>query len=176
MSASQSFSAARSTTASRAGVRSRSAAFNANEKGRLLGALCHGHPAHVGVDDQPQGRSHDLCTAHRSVRMLPLVNNWRGVRLASFSRNSHWSRLSSRAATNCGVSCSLIALPRINSVASRVSSTARLNTLAHEHLFHCLAHVPHLSINLSKASLRPTHIGRSEKEWRYLISVMRCPK
>jgi hypothetical protein len=50
------------------------------------------------------------------------------------------------------------------------------NTLADQQSVNAFADLPHLSINLSKASLRPTHIGRSEKEWRYLISVMRCPK
>jgi len=61
------------------------------------------------------------------------------------------------------------------SVASRVSSTARLNTLADQQSVNSFADLPHV-LALSKASLRPTHIGRSEKEWRYLISVMRCPK
>lgn len=49
-------------------------------------------------------------------------------------------------------------------------------SLAHKHLVQILAYVPHVQNSISKLSLRPNHIGRSEKGWRYLISVMRCPK
>jgi hypothetical protein len=34
----------------------------------------------------------------------------------------------------------------------------------------------HSSASLSKSSFRPDHHGRSEKEWRHQIPVMRCPK
>jgi hypothetical protein len=36
--------------------------------------------------------------------------------------------------------------------------------------------VIHVFNALSKLSLRPDHHGRSNREWRYPISVMRCPK
>lgn len=49
------------------------------------------------------------------------------------------------------------------------------NTSAHHQSVNAFGDVPHV-LALSKASLRPTHIGRRQKEWRYLISVMRCPK
>lgn len=50
------------------------------------------------------------------------------------------------------------------------------NTLPNQHVLQTVADRFHVTRRLSKASLRPTHIGRSEKVWRYLISVMRCPK
>ena len=131
--------------------------------------------AHILVADyQPQDW---MASRHAGLLRDVLTNlpeTYRGLRGSGLS-HSHWSRFPSRAATNCGVSCSLRALPRINSVCFSDCRPSRTNTLAHQLPINRLADVPHV-LALSKASLRPNNIGRSEREWRYLISVMRCPK
>lgn len=174
---------------------SRFAAFNDHQgddaaRGKCawgLRRLPHGHPGHVGVHDEPQGISsvHGCAALQTCVPLLPVLN-WRGLRSASFSRISHWPFPS--LAADRRVLCSSRSIRR-NSPARAVTGCAgafhsvrfsdcrpsRTNTLAHQLPINRLADRPHVQV-LSKASLRPTHIGRSEKEWRYLISVMRCPK
>lgn len=143
-----------------------------------LRRLPHGHSAHVGVNDQPQGSvdSRDGVTALRvCVPLLPVLN-WRGLRSASFSRISHWPFPSLRSIRpNSPVRAVTGCAGAFHSVRFSDCRPSRTNTLAHQLPINRLADVPHV-LTLSKASLRPNNIGRSEREWRYLISVMRCPK
>ena len=138
-----------------------------------LRRLPHGHSGHVGVHDEPQGISsvHGCAALQTCVPLLPVLN-WRGVRLASFSRIQIGGILPrrnspARAVTGCAGA--------FHSVRFSDCRPSRTNTLAHQLPINRLADVPHV-LALSKASLRPNNIGRSEREWRYLISVMRCPK
>lgn len=50
------------------------------------------------------------------------------------------------------------------------------HSVAHQQPFKHFGDAPHVSSPSWSVSLRPHHIGRRQKGWRYLISVMRCPK
>lgn len=78
--------------------------------------------------------------------VLTSLLNWRGLRSASFSRpHSHWLAMSLPSQL---VRQSAFAGARhiTNSMASRVSSTARLNTLAHKHLSQAVADALHFHL------------------------------
>lgn len=136
------------------------------------------------ADYQPQDW---MASRHAGIAgSLPTPATCRGSGLGIFP-HSHWPFPS--LAADRRVLCSSRSIRR-NSPVRAVTGCAgafhsvrfsdcrpsRTNTLAHQLPINRLADVPHVTRRLSKASLRPTHIGRSEKEWRYLISVMRCPK
>ena len=140
-----------------------------------LRRLPHGHSAHAGVHDEPQGGQVSMvCSAILSALPLLPVVNWRGLRSASFSRikiGGILPRRNSRvrAVTGCASHFHSANPAGANRLCVR-------NTLPNQHVLQTVADRFHVTRRLSRASLRPTHIGRSEKEWRYLISVMRCPK
>jgi hypothetical protein len=109
----------------------------------------------------------------RDVLTTSLLN-WRGLRSASFSRiqiGGILPRRNSRvrAVTGCASHFHSANPAGANRLCVR-------NTLPNQHVLQTVADRFHVTRRLSRASLRPTHIGRSEKVWRYLISVMRCPK
>lgn len=75
--------------------------------------------------------------------------------------------LRARAVTGCA--------SLFHSVRSAGCTRPRAQSLAHKQVIQAVAYGPHLSRLSSSVSLRPDQYGRSEKAWRYLISVMRCP-
>jgi hypothetical protein len=109
-------------------------------------------PARAGFHQIFSGFSPAVCLTHD----LPV--NWPGLRVWSlYARSAGSSRARDHSATVSG------------------SRPTVRNPSAHHQLVSAFTDVPHVSSLSSSRSLRPHHIGRSEKGWRYLISVMRCP-
>lgn len=161
-----------------------STTLNAQEQGRMCGALPRGHYAHglVRVNKADMGRSASGCFG----AFPTTLTNCRGSRPGL--SHSHRS-VSSPTVGRCGFSSSRciglnsragasIAAARILIPIDRSRSSASgLDTLAHQQIVKRLADVLHFSKTLSLSSrLAPDLYGWSNREWRYQIQVMRCPK